>query len=164
MRAGLPKRERMPSCSSARGFMPVCGRTSKKALSGRFKNRTSWVRFLTRVCSANSGTYGVSGVRAGTYGANASPAAGFPRQLWRNGVPGVRAGTDKRLIFGREYGQDARAGKCMASFRQKTRDKKHTRMYAFYRILKELQARRSNSEPLSVIWKMGWVLGKGRNF
>ena len=64
MRAGLPKRERMPSCSRAKVFMPVCGRTSKKALSGRFKNRTSWVRFLTRVCSANSGTYGVSGVHA----------------------------------------------------------------------------------------------------
>ena len=36
---------------------------------------------------------GVSGVRAGTCGANTSPAAGFPRQLWRNGVSGVHAGT-----------------------------------------------------------------------
>ena len=79
---------------------------------------------------------GVSGVRAGTYGANSSSVAGFPRQLWRNGVSGVRAGTDKRLILGREYGQDARAGKCTASFRQKTRDKKHTRTYAFYLVLR----------------------------
>ena len=41
--------------------------------------------------------------------------------------------------------------------------KVHGRTF-FSGILKELQARRSNSEPLSVIWKMGWVLGKGRNF
>ena len=78
---------------------------------------------------------GVSGVRAGTCRANTSPVAGFPCQLWRNGISGVHAGTDKRLILGREYGQDARAGKSTASFRQKTRDKKHTRTYAFYRVL-----------------------------
>ena len=30
-------------------------------------------------------------------------------------VPGIHAETDKRLILGEEYGQDARAGKSMAS-------------------------------------------------
>ncbi len=35
-----------------------------------------------------------------------------------------------------ESGQDALTRKSAASFRQKTRDKKHTRMYAFYRVSK----------------------------
>ena len=47
----------------------------------------------------------------------------------------------KKMKVGRMPVQE----KGMASFRQKTRDKKHTRTYAFYRVLKELQARRSNS-------------------
>ena len=36
---------------------------------------------------------GISGVRAGTCRANTSPVAGFPCQLWRNGISGVHAGT-----------------------------------------------------------------------
>ena len=133
--------------TAAAAWLSFWSAITREERSKRLASNTSSAAGFPRQLWRN----GVSGVHAGTCGANTSPATGFPRQLWRNGVPGVRAGTDKRLIFGREYGQDARAGKCMASFRQKTRDKKHTRMYAFYRILKELQARRSNSEPLSVI-------------
>jgi len=49
--------------------------------------------------------YGVPGIHAGTCGANALPAAGFPCQLWRDGVFGVHAGTDKRLILGESTGR-----------------------------------------------------------
>ena len=79
---------------------------------------------------------------------------GFAKTSITYSVPDLVSERIKGLFWGESTGRTPVQGKGTASFRQKTRDKKHTRMYAFYRVLKELQARRSNSEPLSIILKM----------